>query len=147
MTARREPESVLISPTRAGLADFPWPGEVLGACTALRVGRFLSTRLGRFFVALIAIPIALLDFSNFPGAKALLSRWSPIGQLAYGHRVASLGFAYNAIASDKVRVDWTEEPARVSLVSEGILLSRLTINGREVFVDRRCGAALVRLWN
>jgi|GEM_PF-1367954 len=147
MTASDKVEEILLSPTRAGSVEFPWPGEILGACTALRAGRLLSTRPGRLVVALLAAPIAIIDFSNFPGTKSLLARWSPIGQLAYGSDIASLGFQYTTIASAKVRVDWTEEPGSVELVSEGLLLARLRVNDREVFVDRRCGAALVSLWS
>ncbi|WP_250443626.1 hypothetical protein [Actinotalea sp. C106] len=118
----------------------------MGACTALRTGRCLSTRLGRLAILLLAGPVVLLDLSNFPGTKTMLSRWSPIGQLAYGQDVVALGFQYTSLAGERVRVDWVESPGRVSLKSRGRLFSLVEINDREVFVDRRCGAALVELW-
>lgn len=118
----------------------------MGSCVALRGAWLVRHRVGRLLVVLMAVPVALLDISNFPGSKALLSRWSPIGQLAYGDRVAAHGFQYTAVSGEKVRVDWAGEVTTAQLVSTGVLFARLAINGRDVFVDRRCGAALVRLW-
>lgn len=95
----------------------------------------------------LAVPVALVEFSNVPGAKRLLARWSPVGQLAYGRSVASLGFQYTPLVGARVKVDWTETPRRAALVSEGLLFAHLRVNGRDVFVDRRCGSALALWWS
>jgi hypothetical protein len=97
-------------------------------------------------VLVLALPIILIDISNFPGTKRMLARLSPIGQLAYGPEVAISGFQYTAASGEKVRVDWAESPRDVALVSEGWLLTRIRVNERDIYVDRRCGAALVRYW-
>ena len=141
-----EPERVLVTPGRAGAADFPWGDEIIGACTALRGGKLLSSPAVRFMISILALPIVLIDISNFPGTKRMLARLSPIGQLAYGPEVAIAGFQYTPASGEKVRVDWTESPRNVALVSEGWLLTRIRVNERDIYVDRRCGSALVRYW-
>lgn len=146
MTPPHELPSVLGSPTRSGATNFPWPPGTLGACTALRGGRRALSRLWRMCAVILTVPVALVEFSSFPGTGRLLARWSPIGQLAYGRGVASSGFQYTSLAVAKVEIDWTETPHEVFLVSEGLLFAHLQVNGRDVFVDRRCGAALALLW-
>jgi hypothetical protein len=133
------PADILLSPSRRGATAFPWPGEVIGACTALRANRVLA--------GLLAIPTLLADVSMFPGVTAILRRWSPIGQLGYGRHIAVLGFQYTRVTKEHVDVDWVETPERVRFISEGWLLARIEINDRLVYVDRRCGRALIDLWS
>lgn len=139
MSADREPAGVLVSPTRRGATAFPWPGKVIGACTALRANRVLA--------GIFAIPVLIADISRFPGVTAILRRWSPIGQLAYGRGLAVLGFQYTRLTEERVNIDWVEVPQSVRLVSEGWFLARMEVNGRLVYVDRRCGQALIDLWS
>lgn len=145
MTTGDIPE-VLRAPARAGAARFPWPAPILGACTALRGGRLTSTRAGRLVAVVAAVPLTVVELSAFPGSGRLLSRVSPVGQLAYGEGVAALGYQFTSVGSTAVRIDWEERPVAFRLVSEGILFSRVQVNDREVFVDRRCGRALEKLW-
>lgn len=89
----------------------------------------------------------LADVMAFPGATTVLRRWSPIGQLAYGPDVAALGFQYTGVRAAGVELDWREDPHAVELVSEGLLLARLRVKDRLVYVDRRCGRALLAYWS
>ncbi|TQL03155.1 hypothetical protein [Cellulomonas sp. SLBN-39] len=57
-----------------------------------------------------------------------------------------LGYPFTSVGSTAVHVDWEERPVTFRLVSEGTLFSRARVNDREVFVDRRCGRALEKLW-
>ncbi|GAA4629291.1 hypothetical protein [Cellulomonas oligotrophica] len=102
--------------------------------------------VGRLLAVAAALPVVLVELTAFPGSGRLLARLSPVGQLAYGEDVAALGFQFTSVASAAVRVDWQEVPVACRVVSEGVLFSRLRVNDREIFVDRRCGRALEELW-
>lgn len=139
MTSQQQSVDVLTSRLRRGARLFPWPADVMGACVALRAPRPVA--------ALLAVPILIADLIKIPGTGWLLRRVSPIGQLAYAADVAIVGFQYSRVSEPRVEVDWVETPRTVALVAQGWLLSRLSINGRTVFVDRRCGHALIALWS
>ncbi|NTW42103.1 MAG: hypothetical protein HGA44_19870 [Cellulomonadaceae bacterium] len=132
------PDDVLVSPLRRGSRDYPWPGEVIGGCIALRGGRIVA--------AAAHLPLILLQVMKIPGTNALMRRWSPIGTLAYGERIAALGIQLDQVRGATVQVDWAEEPRDARLLSEGWFLAKIAINNRTVRVDRRCARALVQLW-
>ncbi|GEL96149.1 hypothetical protein CCO02nite_28070 [Cellulomonas composti] len=71
---------------------------------------------------------------------------APVGQLAFGPEIAALGYQYTRTASADVRLDWVEVPAVLRIISNGTWLSRMEINGRVVFVQRKCASALLHLW-
>ena len=130
---------ILVSPWRRTATRIPWSEGVIGSCFALR-----SNRPAAMILGLLAV---LLGLVRFPGTNAILARFSPIGQLAYGRHLAALGYPYSGILHAAVRVDWEESPTSATILHVGWFFARMQINEHLVFVDRQCAAALLDLWS